>query len=71
MSVDSWGGGSDQDPKLRLKEVAARERHKAASLKRKAIGPSKNMQVLSTMALLAVALYGTFKLALMALAWMK
>ncbi len=23
MSVDSWGGGSDQDPKLRLKEMAA------------------------------------------------
>lgn len=23
MSIDSWGGGSDQDPKLRLKEQAA------------------------------------------------
>lgn len=28
MSVDAWGGGSDQDPKLRLKEVAERQRSK-------------------------------------------
>ena len=71
MSVDSWGGGSDRDPKLRLKENAARERHKKSFLLRKAVGPSKNMQIVSTMALLAVVLFGSVQLAKMALAWLK
>lgn len=42
MSVDPWGGGSDSDPKLRVKENRAREqRRKGTPYHQKKSSPNK------------------------------